>query len=210
MTVRVALADDQPIAIEGLKQLLPPDKFKVVVTIENVSDLSTLVEKNRPDILVLESRLGGKDALKSLETIAEFDPTPQFIVFTAFSDSSCIARASALGCFDFIPKSSPTQDIVNAITNAADGKETPLDSLLIKARARMRSNSNNGETQTILTGREMQVLRHISMGLSNREVGKSLGISVETVKEHVQNILRKLNVNDRTQAAVWAVRQQLI
>ena len=61
-----------------------------------------------------------------------------------------------------------------------------------------------------LTNREMQVLRHIAMGLSNREIGKSLGISVETVKEHVQNILRKLDVNDRTQAAVWAVKRRLV
>ena len=66
------------------------------------------------------------------------------------------------------------------------------------------------ENDSPLTNRETQVLRHVSMGLSNREVGKSLGISVETVKEHVQNILRKLDVNDRTQAAVWAVKKALI
>ena len=70
--------------------------------------------------------------------------------------------------------------------------------------------SSTGNSLVDLTNREMQVLRHVSMGLSNREVGKSLGISVETVKEHVQNILRKLNVNDRTQAAVWAVKHELI
>ncbi len=67
-----------------------------------------------------------------------------------------------------------------------------------------------GDEDSPLTNRETQVLRHVSMGLSNREVGKSLGISVETVKEHVQNILRKLDVNDRTQAAVWALKQGLI
>jgi DNA-binding NarL/FixJ family response regulator len=61
-----------------------------------------------------------------------------------------------------------------------------------------------------LTNREIQVLRHVAMGLSNREIGKSLEISIETVKEHVQNILRKLDVNDRTQAAVWAVRRNMI
>ena len=71
-------------------------------------------------------------------------------------------------------------------------------------------NSSPIENESPLTNRETQVLRHVSMGLSNREVGKSLGISVETVKEHVQNILRKLDVNDRTQAAVWAVKKALI
>jgi DNA-binding NarL/FixJ family response regulator len=74
----------------------------------------------------------------------------------------------------------------------------------------MKQSSDADNPEHPLTGRELQVLRHVSMGLSNREVGKALGISVETVKEHVQNILRKLNVNDRTQAAVWAVRSGLI
>ena len=70
----------------------------------------------------------------------------------------------------------------------------------------MRTANRSDESVHPLTNREMQVLRHVAMGLSNREVGQSLGISVETVKEHVQNLLRKLNVNDRTQAAVWAVQ----
>ena len=70
--------------------------------------------------------------------------------------------------------------------------------------------SRNFDSESPLTNRETQVLRHVSMGLKNREIGKSLGISVETVKEHVQNILRKLNVNDRTQAAVWAVKGGLV
>ncbi len=71
-----------------------------------------------------------------------------------------------------------------------------------------RTTSDNVDSP--LTNRESQVLRHVAMGLSNREIGKSLGISVETVKEHVQNILRKLDVNDRTQAAVWALKNGLI
>ena len=70
--------------------------------------------------------------------------------------------------------------------------------------------NNDGSLAVDLTNRETQVLRHVSMGLSNREIGKSLGISIETVKEHMQKILRKLDVNDRTQAAVWAVRNKLI
>ncbi|MEK6247962.1 MAG: response regulator transcription factor, partial [Planctomycetales bacterium] len=65
-------------------------------------------------------------------------------------------------------------------------------------------------SESPLTNRETQVLSHVAMGLSNREIGRSLGISVETVKEHVQNILRKLDVNDRTQAAVWAIKTEII
>ena len=81
---------------------------------------------------------------------------------------------------------------------------------MVETQARMRRPRQSIDHDVPLTNREMQVLRHIAMGLSNREIGKSLEISVETVKEHVQNILRKLDVNDRTQAAVWAVKRKLV
>ena len=99
--------------------------------------------------------------------------------------------------------------MIRAIESAARGEQTPETSLLVTTSTRMRRTSSRSANSP-LTKREMQVLQHVAMGLSNREVGKALGISVETVKEHVQNILRKLDVNDRTQAAVWAVRQGFV
>ena len=74
----------------------------------------------------------------------------------------------------------------------------------------MATREPSNDEDVPLTQREMQVLRHIALGLSNKEIGRSLGISVETVKEHVQNILRKIAVTDRTQAAVWAVRKNMV
>ena len=74
----------------------------------------------------------------------------------------------------------------------------------------MKKRHDRGNDGIPLTNRELQVLRHVALGLSNREIGSSLGISIETVKEHVQNILRKLDVSDRTQAAVWAVRRSVV
>ena len=107
-------------------------------------------------------------------------------------------------------KTSSTDELLDAIKNAVVGGAPPESSLLVKMRGKMRRSHAHRDPNIPLTNREMQVLQHVSMGLSNREVGKSLGISVETVKEHVQNILRKLDVNDRTQAAVWAVKQGLV
>ena len=99
--------------------------------------------------------------------------------------------------------------MTEAIKQAALGTPTSQDSLLVTTKTRMKR-SRGIDSESPLTNRETQVLRHVSMGLKNREIGKSLGISVETVKEHVQNILRKLDVNDRTQAAVWAIRNDFI
>ena len=90
-----------------------------------------------------------------------------------------------------------------------EGNEPPSDSILLTAKSRMRRPRQAISDDIPLTKRELQVLQQVAMGLSNREVGKALGISVETAKEHVQNILRKLDVNDRTKAAVWAVKRGL-
>ena len=133
----------------------------------------------------------------------------QVIVFTSHSNPTNIARASALGCFEFIQKTSPIENLIAAMQSAAAGETTPPASLLATTKTRMKRISP-GQTESPLTKRESQVLQHVAMGLSNREIGKSLGISVETVKEHVQNILRKLDVNDRTQAAVWALKNEMI
>ena len=83
-------------------------------------------------------------------------------------------------------------------------------SILHRVKRVMTRKREDGDDGVPLTNRELQVLRHVALGLSNREIGSSLGISIETVKEHVQNILRKLDVNDRTQAAVWAVKKGVV
>jgi DNA-binding NarL/FixJ family response regulator len=158
----------------------------------------------------MEVRLGGKDALKHLESLKEEFPDSRVVVYSAFSDPTHIARAAALGCHDYILKTSSLENLLTAIKGAAAGNPPPTNSLLVNTQAKMKRLVVNRDSDIPLTNRELQVLKHVAMGLSNREVGKSLGISVETVKEHVQNILRKLDVNDRTQAAVLAVKRGLV
>ena len=208
MPIKIVFAEDHPVVLAGIQNSLSSDDFAVVGHTSVASEIPGLIESLNPDVLVMESRLGNKDALKILES---FGPQTkvQTIVFSGHTARTHIARAASLGCYDYILKSDPVAKLADSIRAVVAGEPTPEDSRLQKTRVRMRS-SDNGDDKSILTTREMHVLRHVSMGLSNREVGKSLGISVETVKEHVQNILRKLNVNDRTQAAVWAVRKDLI
>jgi len=208
ITLQIVIADDQPVVVEGIRARI--DKYNTAI-VDNPTESKSIVESvegARPDVLVMESRLGKKDALSSLEKFSSLAERPPVVIFSVYPDSTHIARASALGCHDYILKTSPLDDLFAAIQRARNGEPTPQDSLLNTVRTRMRN--ADSELGVDLTNRELQVLRHVSMGLSNREVGKSLGISVETVKEHVQNTLRKLNVNDRTQAAVWAVKNRLI
>ncbi len=208
MTSKILLADDHPIVGLSLHNLAKESRMDLVDQIRSSAQIVPSIEYHRPQILITEVRLGRQDALKSLEKI---DPESNLkvIVFTSHSNPTNIARASALGCFEFIQKTSPIENLVTALQSAAAGEPTPPTSLLATTKTRMKR-IGSGPAESPLTKRESQVLQHVAMGLSNREIGKSLGISVETVKEHVQNILRKLDVNDRTQAAVWALKNGMI
>jgi len=130
-------------------------------------------------------------------------------MFTAFDNPTYIARAVAAGAHDYILKSCSRDELLDSIMNAASGQIPVRAGELRRVATTMSNRVATPDPDIPLTQREMQVLRHVALGLSNKEIAQSLTISVETVKEHVQNILRKLAVSDRTQAAVWAVRRGL-
>ena len=210
MPLRIVVADDHPAISSGIQSSLGSSGVEVVQNVREAELLGTVVREHQPDVVVMEVRMGGKDALKHLEKLKDEFPNAHVIIYSALSNPTHIARAAALGCNDYILKTSSFSDLLTAIKNAAKGSPAPETSLLVTTKSKMRRSISNRDPDIPLTNRELQVLKHVAMGLSNREVGKSLGISVETVKEHVQNILRKLDVNDRTQAAVWAVKRGLV
>jgi DNA-binding NarL/FixJ family response regulator len=123
-------------------------------------------------------------------------------------NTTYMARAASAGVHDYLLEGSTGRHIIETIRNVANGKSPSPSTSYGKVLASMRDRTLNPALQ--LTPRELQVLRHIGYGLSNEEIGRSMGISVETIKEHVQNILRKMAMKDRTQVAVWAVREGLV
>ena len=210
MPLKIVVADDHPAIPCGIQSSLANRGIDVVQNVREGELLGKVFREHQPDVVIMEVRLGGKDALKHLEKLKEEYPDSHVVIYSALSNPTHIARAAALGCSDYILKTASIDDLHSAIQNAAAGSPAPDTSLLVTTKAKMRRSVSNRDPDVPLTNRELQVLKHVAMGLSNREVGKSLGISVETVKEHVQNILRKLDVNDRTQAAVWAVKRELV
>ena len=210
MTAKIMVIDDHPVVIDGLRFALTPSSgIEIVSARTTLKGWSDELTRNRPDVLVTEVRLGGQDVLREFEANLERLAQYKVIAFSAESNPTHIARAAAIGFHDYILKTQPVSELFRAVKRAASGNDAPETSLMVQTQRRMRRPRQSFSHDIPLTNREMQVLRHIAMGLSNREIGKSLAISVETVKEHVQNILRKLDVNDRTQAAVWAVKRGL-
>ena len=209
MAIRVIVVDDHQIIGSGLQALLPADQFQIVGQADDSDQMQRLLGSDDVDLVVMDVRLNRWDGLGLLEQLRTVHANLPVVVFTAFDNPTYVARAAALGASDFIQKSAPGIEVITTFLRAARREPLPENSLLRRIQLQMHRRKEPSDNNMPLTNREFQVLRHIAFGLSNREIGYSLGISIETVKEHVQNILRKIDATDRTQAAVWAVRNGL-
>ena len=209
-SVRVVVADDHEVVRCGLVNLLDGTDVEIVAEASSGKAAVRLAMKHKPDVILLDIRMApGNDGLKALEKIRNDAPTVRCIMLTSFDNPTYIARAVASGAHDYILKGCSREELLESITGAASGQLPLRAGELRRVATTMANRVVTPDPDVPLTQREMQVLRHVALGLSNKEIAQSLTISVETVKEHVQNILRKLAVNDRTQAAVWAVRRGL-
>lgn len=208
--VRLIIVDDHEVVREGLTTLFCDTAIEVVGTAESGEEAVELSGRLRPDVLLLDVRLkNGADGLSLIKPLRQACGALRVIVFTAFDNPTYTARAAAAGASDFLLKSVGREPLIAAIEGAVNGKPPHQRGELRLLTSRIADRSLPAGVDVPLTPRETQVLRLIAVGLSNQEIADSLTISVETVKEHVQNLLRKLSVTDRTQAAVWAVRQGL-
>jgi DNA-binding NarL/FixJ family response regulator len=210
MPIRLMICDDHEVIRTGLASLLAGPEIEIVAEAANGKDALKLAIKDNPDIILLDIRMPDGDGLATLEKIRQKAPNCKVIMLSTYDNPTYIARAVALGASDYVLKGSSRDDIFATIKACAAGESPSRTGELKKIATTMKVKAAIDDDDVPLTQRETQVLRHVALGLSNKEIGKSLEISVETVKEHVQNILRKIAVSDRTQAAVWAVRKGLV
>jgi len=209
MGIDVLIADDHEVVRTGLASLLDGTDIKIVAEATNGKEAVTKAVKHKPDVVLLDIRMPGEDGLKALGQIHKKLPKTPVIMLSTYDNPTYIARSVALGAADYVLKRCSRRDLIATIRAAAAG-QSPTRRGEMRRVAGTLERRLSQDDDIPLTNRETQVLRHIALGLSNKEIAMSLEISVETVKEHVQNILRKIGVSDRTQAAVWAVRRNLV
>ncbi|MFT5524408.1 MAG: DNA-binding NarL/FixJ family response regulator [Pirellulaceae bacterium] len=208
MAIRILIADDHEVVRRGLAVLLENTDIEIVAEASSGDEVVERVRTHQPDVTLLDVRMPEADGLSALESIRKECPAARVVMLSTYDNPTYVARCVALGAVDYLLKGSQRQTLVDAIRSAAAGNSPRADSILYRVKQVMSKRDETIEGLP-LTRRELQVLRHVALGLSNREIGRSLGISVETVKEHVQNILRKIQATDRTQAAVFAVKRGL-
>ena len=211
MSISLVVADDHTVVREGLKSLLEDSDIEVVGEAANGLEALKVAKKLRPDVVLMDIRMPEQDGLDALESLHREVPNTHVVMLSTHDNPTYIARSVALGAKNYMLKATTGRDeLISAIASAVNEPEGETSNEMKKVAGAMNTRKRSGDDDMPLTNRESQVLRHVALGLSNKEIGQSLSISVETVKEHVQNILRKIAVTDRTQAAVWAVRRGLV
>ncbi len=210
MSIKMLVADDHEVVRSGVASLLAGTEIKIVAEAKNGAETLKLAAKFKPDVILLDIRMSESDGLDALEKLHKQFPNTKVVILSTYDNPTYVARAHALGASDYVLKGCSKAELVNAITSAVQGHGPIRTGEMRRVAYAMSSAADQKHEDLPITPREMQVLRHIALGLSNKEIARSLEISVETVKEHVQNLLRKLGVSDRTQAAVLAVRKGVV
>jgi DNA-binding NarL/FixJ family response regulator len=210
MMLKILVADDHEVVRAGLKAMLEKSEIRVVAEASDGIAAYKLAKKHQPNLVLLDVRMPEGDGLTCLGRLRLDLPDIPVLMFSGFDNPTYIARALALGASGYLLKSAGHEKIVNAIRAAASGDAIWSKDDLRRVTGALAAPTVVSDNDVQLTKRESEVLKQLALGLTNKEIAQSLGISYETVKEHVQHILQKLSVTDRTQAAVWAVRRNLL
>lgn len=203
---RVILVDDHQLAREGLKAVLESDGIDIVALAETGEEAVELTRELVPDVVLMDVRLGdGIDGLEATRRIAALDLPTRIIMLTLHDMPGYVREALAAGAAGYVLKDTAIGDLRQAISQVMSGQSAlPLE--LVSAAMKAQAKAPVDDLSKVLTKREQEVLELVSQGLTNKEIARRLEISPATVKVHVERLIGKLGVADRTQAAVLAVQ----
>ncbi len=212
-TLRVVVADDQPVVRAGFAGVLASaTDIEVVGTAADGAELIALVERERPDVAVVDVRMPVLDGIAATAAIIRDHPT-RVLVLTTFDLDEYVFAAVRAGASGFLLKDVPAERLVEAVRLVADGSMLLGPSVtrrLVEDFADQPVSRGTDPSAYGVTRREAEVLGLLGRGLSNAEIAEALVVSTETVKSHVAEILRKLDLRDRVQAVVWAYEHGLV
>lgn len=217
--ISVLIVDDHPLFRSGLRGLLElDDSVEVVGEAQDGTQALALARALKPQVILMDVNLPQVNGLQATRELTTERNDLAVIILTAYHDDEQMLHAVRAGAYGYFPKEVAPSELLNAIRTVSQGNYVINDEVLAKPQVaswlinqfeaiQVNSDDAPEETFRALSTREMEILKLITRGLSNKEIAKALGISRQTVKNHMTSILRKLAVNDRTQAAVYALRR---
>ena len=203
MSIRILIADDHSVVRQGLKMFLALDpELEVVGEAANGEEAVRKAGELHPDVVLMDILMPKMDGITATATIRRAQPDTEVIALTSVLEDATVVSAVRAGAIGYLLKDTQADELCGAIHAAAAGQVR----LAPQAAARLMNEVRTPENPDILTEREIEVLRLLAQGQANKEIARSLHIAEKTVKTHVSNILAKLGLQSRTQAALYALR----
>ena len=200
--IRILIVDDHPIVRQGLADLLiPRNGMKVVGEAENGRQAVEMAQQLKPDLILMDMIMPELNGAEATALIREIDPGARILFLTSFGNEDILEDALQAGAQGFLLKDSPPDDLLQAIRTVYQGQLILPPHLALKLINRPKP---EGELKADLTDREREVMSAVKRGMSNKEIAKQLNISINTVRSHIRNLLRKLDLTNRTQLAIYA------
>ena len=211
MPVKIMIADDHSMVREGLKSLLALDgDIQVIEEAVDGEDCLEKLKTCKPDVLLLDINMPKKNGLEVLQCINKSNLKVKVLVLTVHNEVEYLIKAVDIGVDGYILKDSESAELKKAIFAITKGENYIQPDLIPALNSKMIEKNSDKDKIDSLTKREFEVLKLLAVGMYNKEIAEKLNISERTVKNHVSNIFKKLEVTDRTQAAVFTIRNNLI
>lgn len=209
--IRIVIADDHSMIREGLKQLLELDgDIRVVGEAGNGQICLDVIEKEKPDVVLLDINMPVMDGLEMLEVLRKSNNENQkVLILTIHDEIEYLLKAIKIGVEGYVLKDADSSVLKKAINSVVAG-ETYIDYTMVPLLNESKTKVFTEQEDDALTRRELEVLKLLAEGLFNKEIAYKLSISEKTVKNHVSSIFKKIGVSDRTQAAVYAIKNNFV
>jgi NarL family two-component system response regulator LiaR len=208
--IRVLVVDDHPVVREGLMSFLETEgELEVQRAVSTGEEAVEAVQELRPDIVLMDLVMPGMDGVEAIRRIKETSPETRVIVMTSFAQNDKLFPAIKAGTDGYLLKDIMPKELLDAVRSVHAGRSVLHPDVAQRLMERV-SNRGSAVIEEKLTPRETEVIELIACGLSNSEIAERLIISDKTVKTHVSNILHKLNLGHRTQAALYAINNRLV
>ncbi|SDD24432.1 DNA-binding response regulator, NarL/FixJ family, contains REC and HTH domains [Terribacillus halophilus] len=209
--IRILLAEDQVMVRQGLKMMIETDEdIRVTGEADNGKEAVSLCEKQLFDVAILDIRMPVMDGIEAAKILRSRFPQIKILMLTTFDDNEYVLNALKLGVSGYMLKNGDTASLIRSIKSALSGGLSLEDQVASKVMPILLQNQEEKQIDPTLTPRERAILKCIGEGLNNKEVAERLGLSVGTVKNQTSHILDKLELRDRTQLAIYAIRHRLV
>jgi DNA-binding NarL/FixJ family response regulator len=209
--VRVLIADDQTLFRAGLARLLNEDpRVEVVGQAPDGADAAKLAAKQKPDVVLMDLKMPTLDGIEATRQILEADPGVKVLILTTFETDSQVIQALKAGASGYVLKDSTADAIVSSIIAVMSGEKVMASAVANRVLAMLTGTTTPKEFYDGLTNREIEILKLLANGMTNKQIAYHLKISEKTVRNHVSNTYEKLGIYDRSQAVLYAVRKGLV